>query len=106
MATKTYWSRALRVYPTRSLRREDGTSPLKIGRSIDTERQSVNERHIDTHPSLERPQLLELLACLKGCGGKADKSRQRGAAECVDADMVQQWALAAWCRRARKIKLP
>ena len=37
------------------------TRPLKVGRSIDTERDSVNERDMNAHARLQRTQLLKPL---------------------------------------------
>jgi hypothetical protein len=39
--------------------------PRKVGRSIDTERDSVNEADMDTEAVLKRAQLLQLLPCLE-----------------------------------------
>src|SRR5215831_14615296 len=45
--------------------RQDLAGAREVGRSIDTERKRVNERHVDPHARLERAQLLETLAPLE-----------------------------------------
>jgi hypothetical protein len=45
--------------------REQSASPLKVRGSIDTAWDRVNERNIDPHAGLERPELLEPLAELE-----------------------------------------
>jgi hypothetical protein len=42
------------------------TRPLKVGRSIDTERDSVNEPDMDAHARFERAQLLQFLPHFEG----------------------------------------
>src|SRR5260221_10326481 len=68
-------------------RRKHFAGPRKIGRSIDTERNGVNEHHVDAHPGLEGAQLLEPLAALEDTGRQGDIALERGAAEGVEADM-------------------
>src|SRR5215831_7200819 len=45
---------------------DETAGALEIGRSIDLDRHTVNERHVDAHAVLKRPQLLELFAPLQG----------------------------------------
>ena len=61
---------------------------------VDAEGRRVDERDIDPHTRLQRPQLFELLAPLQRRRGQADKSPKRVAAIGVKTDMVQQAALA------------
>jgi hypothetical protein len=42
-------------------RRKDLARALKIGGSIDTERNGVNDRHVDAHAILERPQAAQAI---------------------------------------------
>ena len=64
------------------------TRPLEVGRSIDTERDSVNETDMDAHAGFERAQLLELLAELERRWRQRHEALQRLPAIGVDADMV------------------
>ena len=78
--------------------------PRKIGRSIDTERDSVNEADMDAHAVLQRAQLLELLAGLERRRRQADEALQRRAPISVDADMVVERTVAVRRGGAREIE--
>ena len=73
----------------------------EIGRSIDTERNRVNERHVDAHAGFERAQLLEALAPLQRRRRQRDEALERGAAIGVEPDMVVMRALAPGHRQTR-----
>ena len=75
--------------------RESAARPLEVGGSIDTERNSVNDRHVDAHAVLERPQLLELLAQLERRRPQRDEALQRRPAVGVDADVMVERPIAA-----------
>ena len=54
--------------------------PFEVGRSIDTERDRVNERHVDAHAMFERSQLLEFLTLLEWRRWHADEALERPSA--------------------------
>ena len=72
--------------------------PRKVGRSIDTERNGVNERDADAHAGLERAQLLQPLAPLERRSAAGPRSAPARAPIGVDADMVPERALAVRAR--------
>ena len=49
-----------------SARAEGVARPFEVGRSIDTEGNRVNERHVDPHAGLKGAQLLQAFAALQG----------------------------------------
>ena len=51
-------------------RRQHFARPREVGRSIDTERNGVNEHHVDAHAGFERTQLLEPLRLIYTERGK------------------------------------
>ena len=67
---------------------DEAARPLEIGRSIDTERNSVNDLDVDAHAGFERTQLLELLTLLERRRLQADEALQRRPAVGVDADVM------------------
>ena len=73
---------------------------------VDAERRRVDERDIDPHARLQRPQLFEFLAPLQRRRGQADKSPKRLAAIGVKTDVVQQAPLAPGSARAGEIERP
>src|SRR5712672_2003387 len=81
--------------------RKHFAGPRKIGRSIDTERNGVNEHNVDAHPGFEGAQLL---APLEDARRQRDIALERGAAEGVEADMVVVVAGAARRGDAGKIE--
>src|SRR5262245_45017646 len=79
------------------------TRPLEVGRSIDTERDSVNEADMDAHAGFERPQLLQLLPELERRRWQRDEAGKRAPGIGVDADMVVERALAVRRGGAREV---
>ena len=77
---------------------------LQIVGRVDAERSDVDERDVDPHARLQRAQLLEPLAPLQRRGRQGDETRERGAAVGVEADMVQQVALAPGRARAGEVE--
>ena len=86
------------------LRRQHFAGALQILGRVDAERRDVDQRDVDPHARLERAQLLQLLALLERRGRQRDEARERRAAIGVEADMMQQRALAPRRRRAGKIE--
>ena len=68
------------------------TRPRKVGRSIDTERDSVNEPDMDAHARFERPELLELFPELERRRRQRHEALKRLPPVSVDADMVVERA--------------
>ncbi len=68
--------------------------PCKVGGSIDTERNRVNEADMDAHARLERPELFELLPHLQGRRRKADEALQRLPSIGVEPDMMVERSFA------------
>ena len=66
----------------------------------------VDEADVDAHAGLERAQLLQPLAPLERRGRQRDEALQRGAAIGVEADMVEEVALAPGRRGAGEIERP
>ena len=60
---------------------EQLTRPRKVGGSIDTERNGVNERDVDAHAGFERAQLLEPLALLERRRRQRDETLERRPAD-------------------------
>ena len=73
--------------------------PLQISGSIDTERNGVNERHVDAHAVLERAQLLELFTLFERRRRERYEPLQRRTAEAIDAEMMIERAFAEGRRR-------
>ena len=82
------------VSSSRVVARQDGAGALEIGRSIDTERNRVNERGVDAHARLERAQLLQPLALLERRRRQGDEACQRRAPIGVNADMMVMRSVA------------
>src|SRR5580704_4415971 len=68
--------------------RQDLARAGEIGRSIDTERKRVNERHVDPHSGLERAQLLEALPPLERTLRQRDVALERLAPVGVEPDVM------------------
>ena len=75
-------------------RREPFAGACEVVGRVDAERRRVDERDVDAHARLQRAQLLEPLALLQRRGRQGDEARERGAPIGVEADVVQQVALA------------
>ena len=81
-------------------RAEQRPRARQIGRSIDAERNRVNERHPDAHAGLERAQLLEPLPALERARRQGCEALQRRPPIGIDADVVPDRARAG--RRASR----
>src|SRR3954454_14541890 len=77
---------------------------FQLSGRIDTQRRRVDDRHIDSHPRLERPQLLQVFALFQGRRRKADKTREALTAVSIDSDMVVERTGTAWRRCACKVE--
>src|SRR5215831_14426800 len=84
--------------------RQDLAGAREVGRSIDTERKRVNERHIDPHASLERAQLLEALAPLERALRQRDVALERRTPVSVEPDVVVVRSLAPGHHGAAEIE--
>jgi hypothetical protein len=84
--------------------RKDLARTLKIGGSIDTQGNGVNDCHIDAHAILERPKLLERFAFFKRRGPKRDEALERRAPPGIKPDMVIERAFAIRRGGAGEIK--
>src|SRR4029079_2279528 len=73
---------------------EQSTRPRKVGRSIDTERDSVNEPNMNAHTGLQRSELLELLPELEPRRRERYEARQCLPPVSIDADMMIERPLA------------
>ncbi|ENN84443.1 hypothetical protein RHSP_22368 [Rhizobium freirei PRF 81] len=67
---------------------------FKVLGSIDTERDRVNDLHIDAHAGFQRPQLLQRFAPLERRWAEAHEFLQSCAAISVEADMMVERAVA------------
>src|ERR1700693_1847505 len=83
---------------------DEAARPLEIGRSIDTERNGVNDLDVDAHAGFERAQLLELLALLQHRRLQGNEARQRRPAVRVYADVVIKGAFTIWRRRSCEVE--
>ena len=81
-----------------------GSPFFKVGGSIDTEGNSVNERHFYRHARFKGAQLFELLALFQRRGRQRNKARQRVAAISIKADVMIERPLAPGCGGAGEIK--
>ena len=61
------------LWPWRRSGLQDAPSALKVGRSIDTERNRVNADRVDPHTGLKGPQLLKFLALFKDSRWQGDE---------------------------------
>src|SRR4029078_12644895 len=82
------WCGRRRASGAAVLRAPNRPRALEVGRSIDTERNSVNERHIDAHAGFEGAKLLQLFAPFQDSGGQGHESLQRRAAISIKPDMM------------------
>ena len=85
-------------------RAEHRSGPRQVVRSIDAERNRVNERHADAHAGLERAQLLEPLPLLQRTWRQRREPLQNLAAIGVDADVMKDRSGPARRGRAGKIQ--
>src|SRR5581483_6667762 len=70
------------------------TRPFEVGGSIDTEGDGVNETDMNAHAGFERAELLEFLPLFERRWRQRDEALQRLPAVGIDADMVEERALA------------
>src|SRR6185436_15669175 len=76
---------------------------FEVAGSIDTERNGVNERHVDAHAVLERAQLLQALALLEQALRQRDEALESLAAIRIEADVMIDRALARRHGRAAEV---
>src|SRR4029077_15292881 len=87
-------------------RREHFSRAFQIVRAVNAERRGVDERDVNSHARLERPQLFEFFTALQRRRGQANKSPKRVTAISVKADMVQEAPLAPRSARAGEVERP
>ncbi len=85
-------------------RRDETAGALKVGRSIDTEGNSVNDRHIDPHLGFESAQLLKLFALFQRRRRQRDEALEAVAAIGIDTDVMVKRPIARRRRGAREIE--
>src|SRR4029079_11776207 len=73
---------------------EQFTRPRKVGRSIDTERDSVNEPDMNAHTGFQRSELLEFLPELERRRRQRHEALQCLPPVSIDADMMIERPLA------------
>jgi hypothetical protein len=83
---------------------EELASALEIGRSIDTERNGVNDGDVDPEAVLEGAQLLEAFSDLERGGRQGDEALEGCAPVSIDADVMVKGALAVGGGGAREIE--
>lgn len=73
---------------------EHSAGLFEVGRSIDTQRNRVNDLGVDAHAGFERAQLLERFAFFQRRWGKRHEALERRAAIGVEADVMVERPLA------------
>src|SRR5688572_25864459 len=91
---------------SRSAGSQNLAGPFQVGRSIDAERNRVNEADLDTHAVLERPKLLQFLPPLQRGRRQRNEALERAAPVSIHADVMVKRPLSIRCRRAREIQRP
>src|SRR4051794_25196902 len=71
-----------------TLARNKRARPGKIRRGVDPEQSGLDDRHVDAHAGLERPQLLEAFAPLERARRQRHEALERGAPIGVEADVM------------------